>query len=254
MLGAIAGDIIGSVYEWHNVKTKDFPLFHEASRFTDDSVCSVAVAEALLDGLDMAGTLRAWVRRYPDAGYGGRFIGWAMADRAPAYGSWGNGSAMRVSAAGWLADGERQALGYARASAAVTHDHPDAVAGAQATALAIWLARDGAGAADIRARIASGFGYDLARSVDEIRPGYTFDVSAAGSVPEAIVCALEGRDWEDAVRNAVSIGGDSDTIACIAGGIAEALYSLPKAIAAEAESRLENDMKKVVARVPGNRL
>lgn len=248
MLGAIAGDIIGSVYEARPIKRKDFPLFHDAARFTDDTVCTVAIADAVLAGADMAASLRAWVRRYPDAGYGGMFLRWALTDGVAAYGSWGNGAAMRVSALGWLGRDEAHVLALAAASAAISHNHPDAVAGAEATTLAIWLARQGSTAADIRRRIGSDFGYDLTDAVDAIRPGYGFDISAQGTVPPALVCALEARDYEDAVRNAVSLGGDSDTLACIAGGIAEALHGLPDDIADTARRRLPGDMRDVLQR------
>ncbi|MCH7794555.1 MAG: ADP-ribosylglycohydrolase family protein [Proteobacteria bacterium] len=248
MLGAIAGDIVGSIYEHANIKTKDFPLFGPGCRFTDDTVLSVAVADCLLNQGDFAQTLRAYTRAHPRRGYGAMFRRWALSDDLPAYGSWGNGSAMRVGPVGFAARHEDEALALAARSSAVSHDHPDAVAGAQAVALAIYLARQGRDRAAIRAGIAARFGYDLTESVAQIRARYTFDVSAAGTVPPALICALEAEDFEDALRNAVSIGGDTDTVACIAGGLAEALFGLPEEIAAPARAYLTDDLEAVVAR------
>ena len=248
MLGAIAGDIVGSIYEHANIKTKDFPLFGPGCRFTDDTVLSVAVADCLLNAGDFARTLRAYTRAHPRRGFGGMFFQWAHGDDLPAYGSWGNGSAMRVGPVGFAARNEDEALALAARSSAVSHDHPDAVAGAQAVALAIFLARQGLEAKAIRAEIAARFGYDLTESVAEIRARYAFDVSCAGTVPPALTCALEAEDFEDALRNAVSIGGDTDTVACIAGGLAEALFGLPDEIAQQARGYLTDDLKAVVAR------
>jgi ADP-ribosylglycohydrolase len=182
-----------------------------------------------MSGGDFAEYLRRDVRAHPDRGYGFMFRQWAMWDAGP-YNSWGNGSAMRVSPVAHLAGGEAEALELGQMSAAVSHNHPEGVKGAQAVALAIWMAKSGAEPDDIGGEISARFDYGLGRSVDDIRPGYEFDVSCAGSVPEAIICALQAADYEDAVRNAVSIGGDSDTIACIAGGIAEAFCSASPAI------------------------
>ncbi len=248
MLGAITGDIVGSIYEHANIKTKEFPLFGPGCSFTDDTVLTVAVADCLLRAGDFAQTLRAYARAHPRRGYGGMFLRWALDDDLPAYGSWGNGSAMRVSPAGFAARNADEALTLAARSAAVSHDHPDAVAGAQAVALAILRARQGMEAKAIRAEIAARFGYGLTESVAEIRARYSFDVSCAGTVPPALTCALEAEGFEDALRNAVSIGGDTDTIACIAGGLAEALYGLPEDIAAQARAYLTDDLKAVVAR------
>ena len=239
MLGAIAGDIIGSIYEHRDIKTKDFPLFGRGCTFTDDTVCTVAVADCLMRGGDFAEYLRRHVRKYPRRGYGGMFAEWALSDDMPAYGSWGNGSAMRVGPVAYAAYSENEVLALAARSSAVTHDHPQAVAGAQAVALATWMALRGAAAAAIGAAIEERFGYDLSESVDDIRAWYAFDISAAGTVPPALRCALEAADYEDAVRNAVSIGGDTDTIACIAGGVAEALFGLPGKVAEEARARLQ---------------
>lgn len=246
MLGAIAGDIIGSVYEHRHVSTRDFPLFHPRSTFTDDSVLTVAVADAILTGRSYAETLREYARRYPDAGYGGSFSRWMMKDHAPPYHSWGNGSAMRVAAVGSAFDTEEGVLREAERSAVPTHDHPEGVKGAQAVALAILLSRRRVARDEIRSRLEARFGYDLSRRLADIRPSYYFDVSCQGSVPEAIICFLESRSWEDAVRDAVFLGGDSDTLACIAGAIAEAWYGgVPEAVAARALARLPEDLRKV---------
>lgn len=246
MLGAIAGDIIGAPYEARPIKRKDFPLFAPHATFTDDSVCTVAIAEALMTDADFAAALRRWVHRHPHRGYGGLFLTWALTPGAPPYGSWGNGSAMRVSAIAYVATSDDEALELAAAASAISHDHPDAVAGAQAVVLAMRLALAGAVPAEIREAVTARFGYDLSAMVDEIRPGYGFDVSARGTVPPAIVCALEATDYEDAVRNAVSLGGDADTLAAIAGGLAEALFGVPDDIAAEARARLTPDLLAIV--------
>jgi ADP-ribosylglycohydrolase len=248
MLGAIAGDIIGSIYEAAPIKTKDFALFGPGVSFTDDTVCTVAIADALMQGGDFAAALRSYVRRYPGRGYGGMFRRWATTSGMPAYGSWGNGAAMRVSPIAQWARDEAELLRLAAASAAVSHDHPDAIAGAQAAALATWLARQGIERSAIRALIASRFGYDLRQTVAQIRPWYGFDVSCKGTVPPAIVCALEASGYEDAVRNAISLGGDSDTLACITGGIAQILYGLPDDIASAARALLDHHLRDVVDR------
>ena len=224
MIGAIAGDIIGSVYEHHPIKTKDFPLFGSMSRFTDDTVMTVAVADAILTGRPYVESIREIGRRYPDAGYGGTFIRWLHSDDAQPYNSWGNGAAMRVSPVGFAGTSEGQVLSHAKMTAEISHNHPEGIRGAHATALAIFLARKGALKEQIRARISDEFSYDMNRTVDDIRPKYKFDVSCQGTVPEAIIAFLDSRSYVDAVRNAVSLGGDSDTLACIAGGIAEAFY------------------------------
>ena len=224
MIGAIAGDIIGSVYERVNIKTVEFPLFQKRSRFTDDTVLSVALADAILHGADYASKLKEYYRLYPRAGYGGAFMEWACSDSMAPYNSWGNGSAMRVSPVGFAFDTLETVLDEARKSAAVTHNHPEGIKGAQAVAACVFLARTGSNREEIRQYVTGSFGYDLSESIDSIRPHYTFDVSCQGSVPQAITAFLESVDLEDAIRKAVSIGGDSDTIACIAGGIAHAFY------------------------------
>ena len=248
MLGAVAGDIIGSIYEAAPIKTKDFPLFGRGVTFTDDTVCTVAIADGLLSGGDFAEYLRAYVRRYAGRGYGGMFARWAHTPGMPAYGSWGNGAAMRVSPIAWLAADESDALATAARTAAVSHDHPDAVAGAEAAVLAAWLARHGAGAEAIRQAIARRFDYDLSQPVEQIRAWYAFDISCKGTVPPALVCALEATGYEDAIRNAVSLGGDTDTLACITGGIAEALHGLPPQIAAQARGYLDQGLLSVIDR------
>lgn len=247
MLGAIAGDIIGSPYEHRPIKTKDFPLFQEDSRFTDDSVMTVAIAQAIMEGRDYAQVVREVGRRYPHAGYGGWFRQWLASDEAGPYNSWGNGSAMRVSPVGWAFDEIELVLEQALRSAAITHDHPEGIKGAQASALAVFGARTGWDEPRLRGEIESRFGYDLSESLEEIRPDYEFDVSCQGTVPPAIRCYLEAADFEDAVRNAVSLGGDSDTLACITGAIAEAGFSgVPQHIEPELERRLPSELKQVV--------
>lgn len=249
MIGAIAGDIIGSVYEHRPIKTKDFPLFHPRCRFTDDTVLTVAVADAILGGTGFAESFRRIGRRHPRAGYGGTFIEWLFSSDAGPYNSWGNGSAMRVSPVGFAFSTEEEVLDRAKASAEVTHNHPEGVKGAQATALAVFLAGTGSPKDTIRSRIADLFGYDMDRSLDDIRPSYSFDVSCQGSVPEAIIAFLESNSYEDAVRNAVSLGGDSDTLACIAGGIAEAFYGgVPDTIREKVEELLTPDLLAVTER------
>jgi ADP-ribosylglycohydrolase len=224
MIGAIAGDIIGSVHEHHPIKIEDFRLFGNGNRFTDDTVLTIAVAAAILDGRDYGDAIADFAERYPKAGYGGSFSNWVQAwDRKP-YGSYGNGSAMRVSPVGWAFASVDQVLREAKRSAEVTHNHPEGIKGAQATALSIHLARHGKSKAAIKKEITTRFGYDLDRTLAQIRPTYTFDVTCQGSVPEAITAFLESDSYEDAVRKAISLGGDSDTQACIAGAIAEAFY------------------------------
>jgi len=224
MLGAVAGDIIGSVYEARPIKTTRFPLFNSHARFTDDTVLTIAVADSLLHNTDYATSLRTYGRLYPRAGYGTGFLEWLFTEDAAPYNSWGNGSAMRVSPIGFAFNTIESVLAEAKKSAEVTHNHAEGINGAQATAAAVFLARKGKTKQEITAFIAERFSYDLYRSLEQIRPCYRFDVSCRGSVPEAIIAFLESRGYEDAVRNAVSLGGDSDTMACIAGGIAQAFY------------------------------
>jgi len=258
MYGAILGDMIGAPYEFdRGGKTKEFPLFSEKSVFTDDSVMTAAVAEALLDSAGkpddevrraVASSMRRWGRRYPDAGYGGRFRWWLAAEDAGPYDSYGNGSAMRVAAAGWLYGTLEATRHAARLTAEVTHDHPEGIKGAEATAAAIFLARTGCGKEAIRDYVARGFGYDLSRTCDEIRPGYRHDESCQRTVPEAMTAFLEGTDFEDVIRTAVSLGGDCDTLTCIAGSVAEAFYGVPETLKEECRARLPRDMRAVLAR------
>ncbi len=246
MLGAIAGDIIGSVYEHSPVKTTAIEWFAPGCRFTDDTVLTVAVADAILSGRPYQETVREFGRRYPNAGYGASFFQWLASDHPAPYNSWGNGSAMRVSPVGFAFNDEDEVLEQARCSAAITHDHPEGIKGAQATALAIFLARDGQSKSSIKQRISEQFDYDLDRRLDEIRPHYHFDVSCQGSVPEAIIAFLESTDYQSAIGNAISLGGDADTQACIAGGIAEAFYgSVPDFLSSRALHLLPQDMIKV---------
>ena len=256
MYGAIMGDIVGSVYEWDNIKTKEFTLFVPASRYTDDSAMSIAVAEALLDTMEksreerrkeVAWSMQKWGRRYPDAGYGGRFYDWLYMRNPKPYRSWGNGSAMRASAAGWLFDTLEETREAAADTACVTHDHPEGIKGAEAVAAVIWAARNGWTKQQIRTFVEKEF-YPLKKTCDEIRPGYKFDVSCQGTVPQAITAFLEGDGFEDVIRTAVSLGGDCDTLTCIAGGMAEAMYGMPEEMKEECRKRLEPDMVKVLER------
>lgn len=247
MIGAIAGDIIGSAHEFGRTKTKDFPLFGPGSAFTDDSVLTVAVARAILTDGDYEKAVREIGRRYPDAGYGGFFAGWLFSSDPKPYNSWGNGSAMRVSPVGFAFDTVDDVLREAARSAEFTHNHPEGVKGAQATALAVFLARTARDKGLIKSEIAARFGYDLDRTVDGIRPGYSFNESCQETVPEAVIAFLESDSYEDAVRNAVSLGGDADTLACITGGIAEAFYGpVPPEIRQKVQEILPFDLWKVV--------
>lgn len=260
MIGAIIGDIVGSVYEWHNIKTKDFPLFHDNCVFTDDTVMTVAVSEALKKGGtadDFIDELKKWGNLYPHAGYGGGFRRWLSSDSREPYNSWGNGSAMRVSACGWVVPlqqpldaGLDQVRKLAKRSAEVTHNHPEGIKGAQAVALSIFIMRHGAfnGEVDrykgiLKRDIADWFGYDLDRTLDDIRPTYQFNESCQGTVPEAIIAFLESTGFEDAIRNAISLGGDSDTLAAITGGIAEAAYGVPDEIRSRALGFLDERLR-----------
>jgi ADP-ribosylglycohydrolase len=247
MLGAIAGDVIGSVYEHHRIKTKDFPLFSPGCDFTDDTVLTVAVAKAILEGGTYRDSILELGRRYPHAGYGHAFTQWLRAADPQPYNSWGNGSAMRVSPVGWAFDTVEDVLREAEQSAVVTHNHPEGIKGAQAAALAVLMARTKAGKEQIRSEITERFGYNLTRTVDDIRPGYTFDVSCQGTVPEAIVAFLDSTSFEDAMRNAISLGGDSDTLACITGSIAEAYYGpISEPISRKVRELLPPDLSKIM--------
>ncbi|MBL8967702.1 MAG: ADP-ribosylglycohydrolase family protein [Spirochaetaceae bacterium] len=246
MLGAMVGDVIGSTREFRPVKYKAFRLFEAGSSFTDDSVMTLAVAKAAMAGGDYGAAMRELGVRYPNSGYGGRFWRWLTGYVAGPYCSYGNGSAMRVSPVAWAFDTEAEVLREAAASALPTHDHPEGVKGAQATALAIFMARRGADKDDIGKEIAGRFGYDLSRRLDDIRPGYRFDETCQGTVPEAIISFLESSDFEDAVRNAVSLGGDADTLAAIAGSIAEAHYGdIPGALLGPALATLDEELSDI---------
>lgn len=249
MIGAITGDIVGSIYEHRPIKRTDFPLFDRSCRFTDDTVLTVAVADAILCGAPYAEKLREWHALYPHAGYGGSFRRWASTPGAGPYNSWGNGSAMRVSPVGYAFDTIGRVLDEAARSAEVTHNHPEGIKGASAVAAAIFMARTGSSKHDIGGFVESEFGYDMSRTIDGIRPSYRFDVSCQGSVPEALMAFMESVDFEDAVRKAVSLGGDSDTIACIAGAVAEAFYGgVPGSIRARALAHLDDRLRGVVGR------
>ena len=224
MIGAIAGDIIGSVYEWHNIKTKKFPLFSENCFFTDDTVLTVALADTILTGASYADNLKTFYRWYPDSGYGSGFHLWAQSRTSEPYNSYGNGAAMRISPVGYAYDDLQTVLDKAAEFTGVTHNHPEGIKGGQATAAAIFLARRGKSKDEIKEYIETTFQYDLSKHVDEIRPTYRFNESCQGTVPQAIRAFIDSIDFEDAIRTAVSLGGDSDTLACITGGIAQAFY------------------------------
>lgn len=247
MIGAIAGDIIGSVYERKNVKRTDFTLFTPRSRFTDDTVLTIAVADSIMNGKDYALTIKEYGRKYPNVGYGGIFYQWLFSDKMAPYNSFGNGSAMRVSPVGFAFHTLPDVLEEAKKSACITHNHPEGIKGAQATAAAVFLAGKGASKDELKEYIAETFGYNMEQTLDEIRPQYSFDVTCQGSVPQAIIAFLESDDYEDAVRKAISLGGDSDTMACIAGGIAQAYYKkIPEFIIVETRKRLDGRMLQIL--------
>lgn len=249
LMGAICGDIMGSGYEYWRSRTKkyDFNPFPPRAKFTDDTVMSVAVADWIMHGGSLARVMQKWGREYPNAGFGGMFRQWLEAGDPKPYNSFGNGSAMRVSAVGCAYSTMEETLEKAKESADVTHNHPEGVKGAQATAAAIFMARTGASKDEIKRFVAEKFGYDLERSCDEIRPGYKFDVTCQGSVPESIICFLESKDYEDCVRLAVSMGGDADTMGAIAGSIAAAFYGeIPHDIYDKCWNKLTEDIKQTV--------
>ena len=248
MIGAIAGDIIGSVYEWNHIKTKHFELFSPGCSFTDDSVLTIALADSILNDRDYVSFMKSYYRRYPNAGYGGFFHHWARLPDSRPYNSWGNGAAMRISPVGFAFDTLEEVLTKAKQYTEVTHNHPEGIKGAQATASAIFLGRTGKTKGEIRDFIGTSFGYNLSRTLDEIRPTYGFDESCQGTVPQAIQSFLESEDFEDAIRNAISLGGDSDTLACITGGIAQAFYGgVPEAIARKVMEILDQDLRDVTS-------
>lgn len=243
LYGTICGDIIGSVYEGHKTKRLDFPLFGGRNRFTDDTVCTVAVADAIVKGLPFQDSILYWCRKYPHSGYGKRFKSWFHSDNPEPYCSYGNGSAMRVSPIGSFADTMDECLDLARQSAEITHNQPEGVKGAQAVAVAIFMALRGGSKSEIRDFIESQFGYDLRRRYADIQPTYRFHVSCQKSVPESIIAFLESSDYESAVRMAVAYGGDADTMAAIAGGIAAAFYGeIPQIILNHCFHLLPNDI------------
>lgn len=257
MYGAILGDIIGSPYEFdRGGKTKEFPLFIQSSQFTDDTVMTIAVAEAFMDAPNEADLIRKhlidamqnWGYCYPNAGYGLRFIRWLGSTFPQPYNSWGNGSAMRVSPVAWLYDDLETVRKMARLSAEVTHNHPEGIKGAEATASAIFLARTGSTKAEIKKYMETEFEYDLRRTCDEIRPNYHHVESCQETVPEAITAFLEGESFEDVIRTAVSLGGDCDTLTCIAGSIAEGFYGVPEELKRECSGRLPEQLRIVLQR------
>jgi ADP-ribosylglycohydrolase len=249
MLGAIAGDIIGSVHEFAGTKSTDFELFVPGSRFTDDTVLAVAVADCLLTGSDYVDAFHDYFLAYPNAGYGLRFLDWVSAGNRQPYNSYGNGSAMRVPAVGYAFDSLDDVLAQAARSAVVTHNHPEGIKGAQATAAAIFMARQGETKARIKHSLERMFGYDLSGRLDMLRLTYEFDESCQGTVPAALIAFLESHDYEDAVRNAISLGGDADTLACITGAVAEAHYGgLPPHILVPALGALDERLRGVVVR------
>lgn len=247
MIGAIAGDIIGSVFEHHAIKSTQFPLFSRYSGFTDDTVLTVAIADSILKKVDYATALKTFGQKYPYAGYGSSFFRWIFSSDSRPYNSWGNGSAMRVCPVGFAFDSMEDVLSEAKKSAEITHNHPEGIKGAQATALAVFMARSGKSKATIKQEISDRFGYNLDRALDDIRPHYSFDISCQGSVPEAIIAFWEGKDFEDAIRKAISLGGDSDTLACIAGGIAQAYYqNIPREIVSDVRKRLPQEFLLII--------
>ena len=250
MLGALVGDIVGSVYEFGNMKRTDFNLFQEGRHFTDDSVMTLAVAKWLVE--DKLHTLSYLVNcmqelgnRYPNAGYGGRFFSWLWEGNPQPYYSWGNGAGMRVSPVGLYAKTLDEALTLAALTASVSHNHPEGVKGAQAIATSVFLAKEGCSKAQIKKYVEESFGYNLNRTIAEIRPSYKFEVSCQGSVPEAIIAFLEGNSFEESIRLAVSLGGDSDTIGCMTGAIAACMYPIPDWIAEKCDTILTDDLRRI---------
>ena len=247
IIGAICGDILGSGYEWNPVKTLEMELCQKEDNYTDDTVCTIAVTDAIINQKSFAESLREWCRKYYFAGYGPSFRRWFIQENDKPYNSWGNGSAMRVSAAGGFANSLEEALRLAKESAEVTHNHPEGIKGAQATACAIYMAIYGSSKEEIKEFIQSKFGYDLERKYRDIQPSYQFDVSCQGSVPESIICFLESNDYEDAVRHAIAMGGDADTMAAITGSIAAAYYKeIPEKILSHCLKLIPQDMEDIL--------
>lgn len=242
MIGAIAGDIIGSMYELHSIKTTKFPLFKFGSIYTDDSITTIAIANAILSQTDYASNLKYFGRMFSNAGYGHNFYKWLFSESNDPYNSWGNGAAMRVSPIGFAFNDLNTVLQEAKKSALVTHNHLEGIKGAQVTAASVFMAKTNKSKQEIKDFIESEYKYDLSESVRSLQATYKFDNSCQGTVPQAIICFLESKDFEDAIRLAISIGGDSDTIACICGGIAQAYYKeVPKLIKEEVFNRLSRN-------------
>ena len=250
MLGALVGDIIGSVYEFHNTESIDFELFTPWSSFTDDSVMTLAVAKWLIEDDEhtkhhLIRCMQELGRRYPRAGYGESFGWWLRQDNPQPYNSWGNGAGMRVSPVGLYAKTLDEALALAAITASVSHNHPEGVKGAQAIATSVFLCKEGKSKEEIKEYVEKTFGYDLHRTIAEIRPRYGFDVSCQGSVPEAIIAFLEGNSFEEVIRLAISLGGDSDTIGCMAGAIAACMYPIPDYMTEKCDSILTDDLREI---------
>ncbi len=247
MLGAIAGDILGSIHEFHPIKTKNFDLLNSECVFTDDTVMTVAVADSLMNKIPYVESLQMWGRKYPRAGYGGWFSKWIDSDFPQPYNSFGNGSAMRCSSVGWLFEDEGSVLEEAKKSAEVTHNHPEGIKGAQAVALGVMLCRQGSTKLEIQEKLEDLFDYDLSQTMEQVKFNYSFDVTCQGSVPQAITAFLESEDFEDAIKNAISLGGDADTQACIAGALAEAFYmNIPDQIKEFVLTRITPDILDVL--------
>jgi len=247
MIGAIIGDVIGSRFEKNNIKVKDFELFTPECCFTDDTVLTIAIADCILNSKEYSTTIKEYGRAFPFAGYGGNFKKWLAGIITGPYNSWGNGSAMRVSPVGFAYNDEEKILEEAKKSASITHNHEEGIKGAQAISMAVFLARKGNSKQVIKEYIENKFGYDLNRTIDEIRPTYKFDVSCQGSVPESIIAFLESKNFEDAIRIAISIGGDSDTIACMAGTISEAYYqSIPEELINKTNEYLPEKFQNII--------
>jgi ADP-ribosylglycohydrolase len=246
MLGAIAGDIIGSVYEWNNIKTTEFPLFNDKGFFTDDSVLSIALADAITNDRNYADVMREYGKKYPNAGYGGYFRQWLANPELGPYSSFGNGAGMRISSVGWAYNTLHDVLEKSEEYTSVTHNHEEGVKGGCAVAVSIYFARNGESKEFIKKYIEETFDYDLDRTCDDIRPDYKFNETCQKTIPEAIICFLESTDFESAVRLAISLGGDSDTLAAITGSIAEAFYGMPLDIAEKVLTYLDDDMKKTI--------
>ncbi len=259
MYGAIIGDIIGSRFEFDNgSKTREFELFTKECDFTDDTVMTIAVAEALLNAgpdadektvkTELIRSMKKWGKKYPHAGYGARFIGWVLSDDPEPYGSYGNGSGMRVSPVGWLYDSLERTREVARWTAEVTHNHPEGIKGAESVAAAIFMARNGSSKEEIKDYIVSEFGYDLSRTLNEIQPGYYHVEDCMRTMPEAFECFLEAESYEECIRNVIYIGGDTDTLGAIAGAVAEAFWGIPANIVMDAKEFIPEDIDAVISR------